>query len=63
MTKLTNEETAPLASMEEWEEDVLNRYPEPGEPAKAKDEFRNYNRPEIDGVREFYRLNPKRLTS
>ena len=62
MRKLTNEEMSPLSSLEDWDDDVLKRYPEPGKPAKAKDEFRNYDKPEIDGVREFYRLNHKYQT-
>jgi len=44
--------------MEElWEEDLLERYPEEGKPAKAKEEFRNYDDPARDTVREFYRVN------
>lgn len=50
-------EIAPLKSIEEWEEDVLERYPEAGQPAKEKKEFRNYDNPGRDTVREFYRLN------
>ena len=48
----------PLKSLDEWEESVLKRYPEGG-PAthKAKDEYRNYETPERETVREFYRLN------
>lgn len=43
-------------NMEEaWEEDLLQRYPENGE--KQKDEFRNYDDPARDTVKEFYRLN------
>ena len=48
-------ELAPLASIELWEDDVLVRYPEPA--TKAKEEYRNYDSPERDTVREFYRLN------
>ena len=33
----TEKEIAPLSSLDEWEDDVLLRYPEP----KAKTEFRN----------------------
>jgi inositol oxygenase len=40
----------------------LQRYPEPGEPAKKKDDFRNYDEPGKDTVREFYRLNHKYQT-
>lgn len=53
----------PLESIELWEDDVVERYPEPGEPAKAKEEFRNYNDSARDAtVREFYRLNHKYQT-
>ncbi|MDW7695973.1 inositol oxygenase family protein [Flammeovirgaceae bacterium SG7u.111] len=42
--------------MEElWEEDLLERYPENGE--KSKEEFRNYDDPARDTVKEFYRIN------
>ncbi|MGI4019994.1 MAG: inositol oxygenase family protein [Janthinobacterium lividum] len=57
MKVLTKEEISPLSSLEEWEDDVLERYPEPGIPAKAKEEFRNYEGTEKNSVREFYRLN------
>ncbi len=53
----TENEIAPLASIEEWEDDVLIRYPEPNKPAKTKEEYRNYNTPQRDTVKEFYRLN------
>jgi inositol oxygenase len=36
---LSAEEIAPLQSIEQWEDDVLERYPVAGE--KAKEEFRN----------------------
>ncbi|MEZ4825743.1 MAG: inositol oxygenase family protein [Bacteroidia bacterium] len=42
--------------MELWEEDVLRRYPEETAP-KAKEDYRNYDNPARDTVREFYRLN------
>ena len=43
-------------NMEEaWEEDLLKRYPENG--IKSKDDFRNYEDPARDSVKEFYRLN------
>jgi len=54
---LSKEEMNPLQNIEQWDEDVLDRYPEPGQPAKAKEEFRNYDNPVRDTVREFYRLN------
>jgi inositol oxygenase len=55
-------EITPLKSIEEWEDDILERYPESQEPFKAKDEFRNYDNPVRDTVKEFYRLNHKYQT-
>ncbi|MDB5210240.1 MAG: Inositol oxygenase [Sediminibacterium sp.] len=53
----------PLNSIEQWEDDVIERYPEAGEPAKAKAEFRNYTDSAKEAsVREFYRLNHKYQT-
>jgi inositol oxygenase len=60
--KFTEKEINPLHSLEEWEDDVLNRYPEADKPAKAKDEYRNYENPGRDTVREFYRLNHRYQT-
>ncbi len=45
----------PLDIEELWERDLRARYPEPG--AKTKEDFRNYQSPERDTVREFYRQN------
>ncbi|MGV3502937.1 MAG: inositol oxygenase family protein [Adhaeribacter sp.] len=56
------EEKNPLPSLDVWEDDLLDRYPEPGAPAKSKEEFRNYDNPQRDTVREFYRLNHKYQT-
>lgn len=52
-------EHTPLVSLDEWEEDVLERYPDPNSIVKDKatEEFRNYETPVRDTVREFYRLN------
>jgi len=49
----------PLAGLDEWEEDVLRRYPDAETIATSKStqEFRNYDTPVRDTVREFYRLN------
>ena len=49
----------PLKSLEEWEDDLLRRYPDPESIAigKSEEEFRNYDNPARDTVREFYRLN------
>ena len=55
--QFTEKEINPLVSLDEWEEAVLERYPVAGEPAKTKEEFRNYEEPGRDTVREFYRLN------
>ena len=52
-------ESNPLKSLDEWEDFVLDRYPEPGSiaTAKSRDDYRNYEDPARDTVREFYRLN------
>ncbi len=49
----------PLHSLDEWEDDLLLRYPESASVAAGKntDEFRDYENTQKDGVREFYRLN------
>ena len=51
--------TNPLSGLDAWEEDVLLRYPDPEAIATAKttDEYRNYDDPARDTVKEFYRLN------
>lgn len=56
-----NFEAVPLARLDEWEEDLLRRYPDPESIAQHKttDAYRNYDTPERDTVREFYRLNHK----
>jgi inositol oxygenase len=53
------EEINPLQSLDEWEDDVLERYPDPELESlnKSKEEFRNYDNPVRDTVKEFYRLN------
>lgn len=57
-----NEKT-PLNSLDEWEEDVLKRYPHPESSTKTKEEFRNYTDSDrMDTVKEFYRLNHKYQT-
>jgi inositol oxygenase len=57
--QFTSEEVNPLASLDEWEDDLLKRYPDPGEIASSKsmEEYRNYDDPARDTVKEFYRLN------
>lgn len=57
--KLTAQQVNPLGNLEEWEEDLLQRYPDPDTIAKEKgtEEYRNYEAPTRDTVKEFYRLN------
>jgi len=53
-------ETSPPVAGDDWEADLLRRYPDPAEatpPATADDTFRNYASDTRDGVREFYRQN------
>ena len=46
----------PLASLDDWEDDIVKRYPEPG--TKAKEDYRNYvDSDRVATVKEFYRLN------
>jgi inositol oxygenase len=49
----------PLSNLDEWEEDLLKRYPDPESIAQNKktEAFRNYEAPPRDTVKEFYRLN------
>ena len=59
MNKKTPPAVNPLGSLDEWEEDVLLRYPDPESIATAKstEEYRNYDDPKRETVKEFYRLN------
>ena len=52
-------ETSPLKNLDEWEEDLLKRYPDPEAIAteKSTEAYRNYDDPKRNSVREFYRLN------
>lgn len=61
---LSSKENNPLASLDEWEDDVVERYPEPGieNSEKAKEAFRDYETTTRDTVKEFYRLNHKYQT-
>ena len=58
-TPLSAAEINPLSSLDVWEDHLLERYPDPESIANGKtaDEFRNYESPGRDSVREFYRLN------
>jgi inositol oxygenase len=53
------ESNGPLQNLDEWEDDVLNRYPDPSviNQDKKEEKFRNYEETVKDGVKEFYRLN------
>ena len=57
ISEFSKEEVNPLKSMDEWEEDVLERYPTANQTAKVKNAFRNYETPVRDTVKNFYRLN------
>src|SRR5262247_2549069 len=66
-----NDSKTPLANLEEWEEFLKDRYPEPGTPArefqatdpnKKHEQFRNYEADARPSVREFYRLNHRQQT-
>ncbi|MEH3114830.1 inositol oxygenase family protein [Pedobacter terrae] len=49
----------PLQNLDQWEEDILTRYPNPKSinADKKEEQFRNYEETEKDSVKEFYRLN------
>ena len=50
----------PLESLDDWEDDLLRRYPDPDrEPGngKERDSFRVYGDEAPEHVREFYRQN------
>ncbi|GAA4432824.1 hypothetical protein GCM10023188_21620 [Pontibacter saemangeumensis] len=58
--KATNiDEKNPLESLDVWEEDLLERFPDPDNIVqdKTKEEYRNYETPARETVKEFYRLN------
>jgi inositol oxygenase len=55
-----SESESPLRRLEDWEDFVEARYPAPG--AKPREDYRNYDDPGRDTVREFYRLNHRHQT-
>jgi len=66
-----NDSNRPLAGLEEWEDFLKEHYPEPAtapqqfqatNPAKKKQEVRNYEANARPTVREFYRLNHRHQT-
>lgn len=57
-----NEETHPLASLDEWEDDLLRRYPQPttdtrDTQSESGKSFRNYAAEARPSVKKFYELN------
>ena len=62
----------PLENLDEWEDFLKTRYPEPAaapakpfqatDPTKPKEQFRNYEADARPSVREFYRLNHRHQT-
>ncbi len=58
MATFTEKQLNPLESLDVWEDDLLERYPEPKNAPKSKTEYRNYTDSErVNTVKEFYRLN------
>jgi inositol oxygenase len=55
-----SESENPLRRLDDWEEFVEVRYPAPGQ--KSRDDYRNYENPARDTVRDFYRLNHRYQT-
>ncbi|HLN30519.1 MAG TPA: inositol oxygenase family protein [Gemmataceae bacterium] len=53
----TRKPIGPLQDLDEWEEALQKRYPEPPSPTKKPEEFRNYEADARPSVCEFYRLN------
>ena len=46
----------PLSHLDDWEDDIIKRYPEPHK--KQKEDYRNYtDSPRDELVRNFYKLN------
>ena len=56
----------PLASLDEWEDDLVKRYPNPdaiaSDSTKTPEQFRDYESDARPSVREFYRLNHRYQT-
>ena len=55
----SKEDQNPLKNIDQWEEDLIIRYPDPSNinSDKKEEQFRNYDETEKDGVKEFYKLN------
>ncbi|MBM84347.1 MAG: inositol oxygenase [Planctomycetaceae bacterium] len=53
----------PLERLDDWDDDVAQRYPSPGAKLDSdSQDFRDYSETTRDGVRDFYRLNHERQT-
>lgn len=53
----------PMHQLDDWEDDLLNRYPDPSNNQKSKEEFRNYiNSDRAETVKNFYKLNHQHQT-
>lgn len=50
----------PMAHLDDWEESLAARYPEPG--GKPREQFRDYRAEARPSVKEFYRLNHRHQT-
>jgi inositol oxygenase len=55
-----NHSDNPLRGLDDWEDFVEERYPVPAQ--KAREDYRNYDNPARDTVRDFYRLNHRYQT-
>jgi inositol oxygenase len=69
MTRPVPSSHEPLGSLDEWEDFLKERYPEPATPAfkatdpdKTQEQFRDYEANARPSVREFYRLNHQHQT-
>lgn len=55
------DQNAPLESLDDWEDDLKKRYPEPHQ--KQKEDYRNYiDSPRDELVRNFYKINHQHQT-
>jgi len=74
MSPLQPNSDSPLSDLDEWEDDLLRRYPDAESKSldsanapnsaneKGKDQFRDYRAQARDSVKEFYHLNHSRQT-
>ncbi len=58
MSRTKVDQHNPMENLDDWEKDLLVRYPDPDVSAKEKEEYRNYvDSDRVETVKEFYRLN------